>query len=64
MVDTVEAKQNLEKLKSDLYHLQQLNHLNSRYEFKRHCRDRMDAPNEQIKNIEWQLSQSKKTRRN
>lgn len=62
MVDCVEARKNLEKLESDLYHLQQLNQLNSRYAFKRECRDRMSELNEQIKSIEWQLSQPAKTR--
>ena len=41
MVDKVEAQKNLEQLKSDLYHLSKLNHLNSRYAFKRDCRERM-----------------------
>lgn len=55
MVDKVEATKNLQKLRSDRHHLQQLNHLNSRYAFKDACRKHIELLSDQIKSLEYQL---------
>ncbi len=51
-MDLVEAKKNLESLHQDKEKLKSLNHLNSTFQFKQACRQRINDIDKQISNIQ------------
>ena len=50
-MDLVEAKKNLDLLHQDKEKLNSLNHLNSTFQFKQACRQRINDIDKQISNI-------------
>ena len=55
MVDRVEAKRNLDLLHQDKDKLESLNHLNSTFQFKQACRQRINDIDKQISNIQHSI---------
>ena len=51
-MDLVEAKRNLESLHQDKEKLQSLNHLNSTFQFKQACQQRIHDIDKNINNIQ------------
>ena len=51
-MDLVEAKRNLDLLHQDKEKLQSLNHLNSTFQFKQACQQRVHDIDKQISNIQ------------
>ena len=54
-MDLVEAKKNLESLHQDKEKLESLNHLNSTFQFKQACRQRINDIDKQISNIQHSI---------
>ena len=54
-MDLIEAKKNLESLHQDKEKLQSLNHLNSTFQFKQACRQRINDIDKQINNIQHSI---------
>ena len=51
-MDLIEAKRNLDLLHQDKEKLKSLNHLNSTFQFKQACRQRINDIDKQINNIQ------------
>ena len=54
-MDLIEAKKNLESLHQDKEKLQSLNHLNSTFQFKQACQQRIHDIDKQISNIQHSI---------
>ena len=55
VMDLVEAKRNLDLLHQDKEKLEKLNHLNSTFQFKQACRQRINEIDKQISNIQHSI---------
>ena len=55
VMDLVEAKRNLDLLHQDKDKLESLNHLNSTFQFKQACRQRINDIDKQISNIQHSI---------
>ncbi len=51
-MDLIEAKRNLDLLHQDKEKLEKLNHLNSTFQFKQACRQRINEIDKQISSIQ------------
>ncbi len=54
-MDLIEAKKNLEALHQDKEKLKSLNYLNSTFQFKQACRQRINNIDKQISNIQHSI---------
>ena len=54
-MDLIEAKKNLESLHQDKEKLESLNHLNSTFQFKQACQQRIHDIDKQISNIQHSI---------
>ncbi len=54
-MDLVEAKRDLDLLHQDKEKLEKLNHLNSTFQFKQACRQRINDIDKQISNIQHSI---------
>ena len=54
-MDLIEAKRNLDLLHQDKEKLEKLNHLNSTFQFKQACRQRINEIDKQISSIQHSI---------
>ncbi|KXO82669.1 hypothetical protein AYL20_01345 [Acinetobacter venetianus] len=57
-MDLIEAKRNLESLHQDKEKLESLNHLNSTFQFKQACQQRVHDIDKQINNIHHNIKRN------